>query len=65
MTGPAGPPPTRDLPRRRASTAATVAILGQGLIATPGGIDTHVHLVTPRLIPVALAAGMTTLGCTA
>src|SRR5206468_2096010 len=28
---------------------------------TPGGIDTHVHLVQPRLIPVALAAGMTTL----
>jgi urease subunit alpha len=41
--------------------ANTVAIPGQGLIATPGGIDTHVHLVTPRLIPVALAAGMTTL----
>lgn len=41
--------------------ANTAAIPGQGLIATPGGIDTHVHLVTPRLIPVALAAGMTTL----
>ncbi len=41
--------------------ANTVPLAGQGLIATPGGIDTHVHLVTPRLIPVALAAGMTTL----
>ena len=41
--------------------ANTVPIPGQGLIATPGGVDTHVHLVTPRLIPVALAAGMTTL----
>jgi len=39
----------------------TVPIPGQGLIATPGGVDTHVHLVTPRLVPVALAAGMTTL----
>ncbi|HEY7141251.1 MAG TPA: urease subunit alpha, partial [Methylomirabilota bacterium] len=39
----------------------TAPVYGQGYIATPGGIDTHVHLVTPRLIPVALAAGMTTL----
>ncbi len=41
--------------------AGTAPIPGNGLIATPGGIDTHVHLVTPKLIPVALAAGMTTL----
>lgn len=39
----------------------TVPVYGQGYIATPGGVDTHVHLVQPRLIPVALAAGMTTL----
>jgi urease subunit alpha len=39
----------------------TTPVYGQGYIATPGGIDTHVHLVQPRLIPVALAAGMTTL----
>ena len=41
--------------------SATAPIYGGGFIATPGGIDTHVHLVQPRLIPVALAAGMTTL----
>ncbi|MGE3267980.1 MAG: urease subunit alpha [Chloroflexota bacterium] len=41
--------------------ANTVPIPGQGLIATPGGVDTHVHLVTPKLIPVALASGLTTL----
>src|SRR5439155_400528 len=41
--------------------SATAPIYGVGFIATPGGIDTHVHLVQPRLIPVALAAGMTTL----
>jgi urease subunit alpha len=41
--------------------SATATHYGQGYIATPGGIDTHVHLVQPRLIPVALAAGMTTL----
>jgi urease subunit alpha len=39
----------------------TAPVYGHGFIATPGGIDTHVHLVQPRLIPVALAAGMTTL----
>ena len=39
----------------------TAPVYGQGFIATPGGIDTHVHLVQPRLIPAALAAGMTTL----
>jgi urease subunit alpha len=32
-----------------------------GLIATPGGIDSHVHLLSPRLVPVALSAGITTL----
>jgi len=32
-----------------------------GLIATAGAIDSHVHLVTPRLVPVALSAGVTTL----
>jgi urease subunit alpha len=41
--------------------AATAPVYGQGFIATPGGIDTHVHLVQPRLLPAALAAGMTTL----
>ena len=41
--------------------ANTAPVYGQGYIATPGGIDTHVHLVQPRLIPSALAAGMTTL----
>lgn len=32
-----------------------------GLIATAGAIDSHVHLITPRLVPVALSAGVTTL----
>jgi urease subunit alpha len=32
-----------------------------GLIATPGGIDSHVHFITPRLMPVALEGGVTTL----
>ena len=39
----------------------TMPVMGYGLIATAGGVDSHVHLLTPRLIPVALAAGVTTL----
>jgi urease subunit alpha len=32
-----------------------------GFIATAGGVDSHVHLLSPRLVPVALSAGVTTL----
>jgi urease subunit alpha len=39
----------------------TLPVNAYGLIATAGGIDSHVHLITPRLVPVALSAGMTTL----
>jgi len=31
------------------------------LVATPGVVDSHVHLITPDLIPAALSAGVTTL----
>ncbi len=41
--------------------ANTVIINGIGLIATPGGVDSHVHLVTPKVIEAALASGLTTL----
>jgi urease subunit alpha len=39
----------------------TLPVMGYGLIATAGGVDSHVHLITPRLIPIALSAGVTTL----
>lgn len=39
----------------------TMPIMGYGLIATAGAVDSHVHLITPNLVPVALAAGVTTL----
>ncbi|MGH2583801.1 MAG: urease subunit alpha [Dehalococcoidia bacterium] len=39
----------------------TVAMSGAGLIATPGGVDSHVHFISPRLIPAALSGGVTTL----
>jgi len=40
---------------------STEVIAGNGLILTAGGVDSHVHLIAPQQIPVALAAGMTTL----
>jgi urease subunit alpha len=36
-------------------------ISAYGLIATPGGIDTHVHTLSPNLMPAALSGGITTL----
>ena len=32
-------------------------IAGEGLIATPGGIDTHVHFICPQLTDEALSSG--------
>lgn len=39
----------------------TLPIMAYGLIATAGAIDSHVHLMSPRLAPAALSAGVTTL----
>ena len=39
----------------------TAPISGYGLIATPGGVDSHVHTISPNLIPAALSGGVTTL----
>ncbi|MBI2776938.1 MAG: urease subunit alpha [Chloroflexi bacterium] len=39
----------------------TAPITAYGLIATPGAVDTHVHTISPNLIPAALSAGVTTL----
>jgi urease subunit alpha len=41
--------------------AGTEVISGEGLVATPGAVDTHVHFLTPDQIPHALANGVTTL----
>jgi urease subunit alpha len=35
--------------------------MGYGLIATPGAVDSHVHLISPQLLPAALSGGVTTL----
>ena len=39
----------------------TQPFMGYGLIATPGAVDSHVHLITPELLPAALSGGVTTL----
>src|SRR2546423_15225849 len=35
------------------------AIAGEGLILTAGGIDTHIHFISPQQAPEALASGIT------
>jgi urease subunit alpha len=39
----------------------TQPIMAYGLIATPGAVDSHVHLISPELLPAALSGGVTTL----
>lgn len=39
----------------------TALVPGEGLLATPGIVDSHVHLSSPGLLEVALAAGTTTI----
>jgi urease subunit alpha len=40
---------------------STAVISGEGLIATPGAIDTHVHAMSPRIMEAALSSGVTTI----
>ncbi len=42
-------------------SSITGIVPGEGLIATPGAIDTHVHLLGPQMVPAALAGGTTTV----
>src|SRR3989441_4041467 len=39
----------------------TEVIAGENLIATAGGIDSHVHFICPQLCETAIAAGLTTM----
>src|SRR5262249_46054355 len=41
--------------------AGTEVISGEGLVATAGAVDTHVHFLTPDQVPHALSNGVTTL----
>ena len=39
----------------------TAPLPAYGLIATPGAVDSHVHTISPELLPAALSGGVTTL----
>jgi urease subunit alpha len=41
--------------------SATGIVPGDGLIATPGGVDSHVHLSSTSIVGAALYSGITTL----
>ncbi|GFZ32046.1 urease subunit alpha [Clostridium zeae] len=41
--------------------ASTEAIAGEGMILTAGGIDTHIHFISPQQIETALYSGITTM----
>ena len=58
--GRAGNPDTLDAVEVVVGTGTTI-ISGEGLIATAGAIDTHVHLLSPRIMEASLAAGVTTI----
>src|SRR6478672_6214231 len=42
-------------------SASTEVLSGEGQILTAGGIDTHVHFISPNQIPNAFHSGVTTL----
>ena len=39
----------------------TALVPGEGMIATPGAVDSHVHLAAPTLLEVGLSSGVTTI----
>jgi urease subunit alpha len=58
--GRAGNPDTTDGVEVVVGTS-TIVVPGEGLVATPGAVDTHVHLLSPRVCEAALSSGVTTL----
>ena len=41
--------------------ASTEALAGEGMIVTAGGIDTHIHFISPQQIDCSLYSGVTTM----
>lgn len=58
--GRAGNPDTMDGVDVVVGTGTSI-VSGEGLIATAGAIDTHVHLLSPRIMEASLASGVTTI----
>ena len=40
---------------------ATEVIAGEGMIVTAGGVDTHIHFISPQQVDEALMSGVTTM----
>ncbi len=60
--GKSGNPNTMDgVTRGMVTGASTDAISGEHLILTAGGIDGHVHVISPQQVETALSGGITTL----
>ncbi|MFD5540518.1 urease subunit alpha [Streptomyces sp. NPDC127079] len=58
--GRAGTPDTLDGVDVVVGTGTSI-VSGEGLIATAGAVDTHVHLLSPRIMEASLASGVTTI----
>ncbi|WP_405916016.1 urease subunit alpha [Streptomyces sp. NBC_00728] len=58
--GRAGNPDTLDGVDIVVGTGTSI-VSGEGLIATAGAVDTHVHLLSPRIMEASLASGVTTI----
>jgi len=41
--------------------ASTEVIAAEGMILTPGGIDSHIHFIAPQQIEIAMSSGITTM----
>lgn len=41
--------------------ASTEVIAAEGLIVTPGGIDSHIHFICPQQVDEAISSGITTM----
>lgn len=41
--------------------ASTEALAGEGMIVTAGGIDSHIHFISPQQVDTALYSGITTM----
>ncbi|MFF4198721.1 urease subunit alpha [Nonomuraea sp. NPDC001831] len=58
--GRAGNPDTLDGVDVVVGTGTTI-VPGEGMIATAGAVDTHVHLLSPRIMQASLESGVTTI----
>ncbi|MFJ4964289.1 urease subunit alpha [Streptomyces sp. NPDC088729] len=58
--GRAGNPDTLDGVDVVTGTGTTI-VSGEGMIATAGAVDPHVHLLSPRIMEASLASGVTTI----